>query len=57
MLDEIRLLSLREMRSLFPDCEIITDRFLLVFSKSYTAFRPARGEAGRKRAGPSPVPA
>jgi hypothetical protein len=35
----VRLLSYREMRSLFPDCEIFVERFLGVFPKSYVAVR------------------
>lgn len=42
-IDEIiahtRLLSKRQMRELFPDCEIITERMLLVIPKSYIAYR------------------
>ena len=36
---EIRLLSRAEMQELFPDCQIITERFLL-WPKSYIAVRP-----------------
>lgn len=36
--DEIRLLTRREMQQLFPDCEIVTERFLLI-PKSYIAVR------------------
>lgn len=39
IVDEIRLLSLSEMKVLFPDCEIFKERFLYFFIKSYTAFR------------------
>lgn len=39
MVDEIRLLSLAEMRTLFPDCEIRRERLLGVFVKSYVAVR------------------
>lgn len=39
MVNEIRLLSLSEMKALFPDCEIFKERFLFFFTKSYTAFR------------------
>ncbi|CAN5167917.1 hypothetical protein BH23VER1_BH23VER1_25020 [soil metagenome] len=39
ILDEIRLLTYDEMQDLFPDCEIIRERFLGVFTKSYTAIR------------------
>lgn len=38
MVEEIRLLSKREMQELFPDCRIITERFLLM-PKSYIAVR------------------
>ncbi len=38
MVDEIRLLTFKEMKSLFPDCEIIKERFLF-FTKSYIAVR------------------
>lgn len=34
-----RLISRREMDSLFPDCEILTERFLWIFPKSYIAVR------------------
>ena len=34
-----RLLSKREMRLLFPDCEILTEHFLGVLPKSYIAVR------------------
>ena len=34
-----RLLRKREMRQLFPDCEIITERMLWMIPKSYTAIR------------------
>lgn len=34
-----RLLSRREFKQLFPDCEIITERMLGFISKSYIAFR------------------
>ena len=37
-LDEVRLLSYREMRELFPDCEIHREKFLW-FTKSYVAVR------------------
>ena len=35
----VRLLSYREMRALFPDCEIFVERFLGIFPKSYVAIR------------------
>jgi ubiquinone/menaquinone biosynthesis C-methylase UbiE len=38
LLDEIRLLSKKEMQSLFPDCTIIVERWL-GFPKSYVAVR------------------
>lgn len=34
-----RLLKKREVRELFPDCEIWTERLFLVFPKSYIAYR------------------
>jgi len=37
--DDIRLLRLGEMQELFPDCQIIRERFLWVFTKSYIALR------------------
>jgi hypothetical protein len=39
-LDSIRLLDYAEMRMLFPDCEILVERFLGI-AKSYTAYRRA----------------
>ncbi len=39
MLNEIRLLSFKEMQQLFPDCEIIKEPFFMIFTKSYIAFR------------------
>ncbi len=38
MVDELRLLSKREMQELFPDCRIVTERFLFM-PKSYIAVR------------------
>lgn len=38
-LDETRLLRYEEMRELFPDCEILRERFLGM-TKSYVAVRP-----------------
>lgn len=38
MVDELRLLSKREMQELFPDCRILTERFLFM-PKSYIAVR------------------
>lgn len=37
--DEIRLLRYHEMKELFPGCQILRERFLGVFTKSYIAFR------------------
>jgi len=34
-----RLLTYREMRRLFPDCRILRERFLYVFTKSFIAVR------------------
>ena len=42
MVDEIRLLTRSEVLSLFPDCEILTERLLWVLPKSYVAVRRAR---------------
>ena len=39
MLETIRLLRKSEMRVLFPDCEIMTERMLWVIHKSYIAIR------------------
>ncbi|MEO8588673.1 MAG: methyltransferase domain-containing protein [Flavobacteriales bacterium] len=39
MVDSTRLLTKREMRELFPDCTILTERMLGVIPKSYVAFR------------------
>lgn len=36
-----QLLTKRQMRELFPDCEILTERMLLVIPKSYIAVRKA----------------
>jgi len=38
LVDEYRLLDYREMRELFPDCEIRRERFLGL-TKSYVAVR------------------
>ncbi len=38
-IDEFRLLSLAEFKSLFPDCTILRERFLGLFTKSYIAYR------------------
>jgi Methyltransferase domain len=45
MVDETRLLSYREFAALFPDCQILRERFL-GWTKSYVAIR----EAGGRRA-------
>lgn len=37
-LDEVRLISFREMKDLFPDCEILRERFMGL-TKSYIAVR------------------
>ena len=39
MVDEIRLISLKEMRVLFPDCQIYKERVGILFVKSYIAYR------------------
>jgi hypothetical protein len=39
-LDEVRLLTFAEMKTLFPDCTILRERFLGL-TKSYIAFRPS----------------
>lgn len=39
MVDTTRLLTKREMKELFPDCKIITERLLFVIPKSYVAVR------------------
>lgn len=39
LVDSTRLLRKSEMRALFPDCEIITERMLWVIPKSYIAIR------------------
>lgn len=39
MVDTTRLLRREEMRRLFPDCEILTERLFGVVPKSYIAFR------------------
>jgi hypothetical protein len=40
MVETTRLLIKSQMRQLFPDCEIITERMLGIIPKSYIAFRP-----------------
>ncbi len=39
IVDEIRLLTHKEMKILFPGCKIYKERFLGFFVKSYTAYR------------------
>jgi len=39
MVNEIRLLRKKEMQTLFPDCEIITERLFWIFPKSHIALR------------------
>jgi hypothetical protein len=39
IVETTRLLRKFEMQQLFPDCEIITERMLWIFPKSYIAFR------------------
>lgn len=39
MVETIRLLSKAEMRRLFPDCDILTERLAWIFPKSYIAVR------------------
>ena len=39
MVETTRLLTKKEMRLLFPDCEIYTERLLGILPKSYVAFR------------------
>ncbi len=41
LVKEIRLLNKREFKNLFPDCEIITEKMLGIFPKSYIAVRRA----------------
>ena len=45
MVGTTRLLKKSEMRRLFPDCRILTERMLWIFPKSYIAVRPARVRA------------
>ncbi len=44
MVDTTRLLKKKEMEKLFPDCEIITERFLWLLPKSYIAIRHQSSE-------------
>jgi len=39
MVETTRLLRKWEMRQLFPDCEIVTERMLWMIPKSYIAVR------------------
>jgi SAM-dependent methyltransferase len=54
-LDEIRLLTWREMRELFPDCELRKEKFLGLWTKSYIAVR-ASGPAAAPSS-PAALPA
>ncbi len=47
--ETIRLLKLSEMKQLFPDCEILTERLLFVFPKSYVAIRKWRSDGLKSR--------
>lgn len=50
MMEGLRLLRKSEMRQLFPDCEIITERMLWVIPKSYVAIRrPPPSSPGASR--------
>jgi len=59
MVDTTRLLRKSEMRQLFPDCEIITERLLWVIPKSYIAIRRSApgNETNRLSEVKSPLPA
>lgn len=37
---EIHLLTKRQVRELFPDCKILTEKLLWILPKSYIAYRP-----------------
>ena len=50
MIDGLRLLRKSEVRALFPDCEIITERMLWVIPKSYIAIRRFAEEGEPPRA-------
>jgi hypothetical protein len=39
MVETTRLLRKSEMRQLFPDCELITERLFWIIPKSYIAIR------------------
>lgn len=43
---ETQLLTKKQVRQLFPDCTIITERFLLIFPKSYIAYRVGSEQQG-----------
>lgn len=47
--DHTRLLSKREMRILFPDCEIWTERLFFFFPKSHVAYRRKAGAKSEPR--------
>lgn len=48
MVEEIRLVTAREMRTLFPDGEIISEKFYGLV-KSFVAWRPATGSRGERQ--------
>ena len=41
-----RLLTKKQMKKLFPDCEILTERLFWVFPKSYVAYRSDNEQVG-----------
>jgi Methyltransferase domain len=43
MVAEIRLLTFKEFKSLFPDCDILREKFFGIFTKSYIAVRKDSG--------------
>lgn len=43
IVNEVRLLSKKEMVTLFPDCKILTERLFGIFPKSYVAVRTEPG--------------